>query len=490
LRSLGVDALDTATQELYFDVASAAACGAVADTTVASLVGAGSETQFRFKGKIDTLKPLRDRLQEVLNNCLGYYTWAFGKLKLGVRTSAVPETYFQPGNMIFGSLKLEPLKPSFEKLTVEFADEEFLFQQNTVDYTDQDYALRNGRVQNPQTAQIGLIGSSTKSQSSRIAVVRTREELGGIGIVEQTSARVASWRTTILALDTAAGQVVGLFDPEVPATSPAFRIQSWRLNRDWSIDITAKTVTNSMYDLTQGTVTVDILRPSLPTQANIDQGPPPAPVFLAQVAPDDAMAAEVYDLSFATTVNTRTIIQGTFTFTYDDPSIIAGPSSTKVFSAAFPYDFFLITPPAITYQDAELAWVLKAQLPGMHVSQIAGFVTNVYGDSPVTVLAVDLTLAGLPKDQADANDHYVSGYTGGVFVIRHWADREVPSGTMNGTNPTFTLAHDPDTDFSLVLALNGIILDQTLDYTLSGTTITILTTIPTATDSLLAWYRY
>jgi Flp pilus assembly protein TadG len=61
---------------------------------------------------------------------------------------------------------------------------------------------------------------------------------------------------------------------------------------------------------------------------------------------------------------------------------------------------------------------------------------------------------------------------------------------MNGTNPTFTLAHDPDTDFSLVLALNGIILDQTLDYTLSGTTITILTTIPTATDSLLAWYRY
>ena len=31
-----------------------------------------------------------------------------------------------------------------------------------------------------------------------------------------------------------------------------FRIQSWRLNKDWSINITAKTVTSSMYDLTVG----------------------------------------------------------------------------------------------------------------------------------------------------------------------------------------------------------------------------------------------
>jgi hypothetical protein len=62
LRSLGVDSRDAATQELYFNPTAAAACAGVADTSVGSLVGGGSEIQFRFKGKIDTRKSLRDRL--------------------------------------------------------------------------------------------------------------------------------------------------------------------------------------------------------------------------------------------------------------------------------------------------------------------------------------------------------------------------------------------------------------------------------------------
>jgi hypothetical protein len=160
--------------------------------------------------------------------------------------------------MLFSSLKLSPIKPEFEKVTVDFADEEFLFKGNSSDYTDLDYALRHNRVDNPHTKQLGLIGSSTKSQSGRIAVIRTREELGGVGITEQRDARVATWRTTILGLDTQAGQVVGLYDADVPRGSNAFRIQSWRLNRDWSLDITARTVTPSMYDLATGSVTVDV----------------------------------------------------------------------------------------------------------------------------------------------------------------------------------------------------------------------------------------
>jgi hypothetical protein len=400
LRSLGIEAQDTLTQEDYFDVAAAVSCAGIAGTTVASLFGGGSERQFRFKGTIGTLKPLRDRLQEILNNALGYYTWSFGKLKLGCRVNAVPETTFSTGNMLMGSLKLEPIKPMFEKLTVEFADEEFLFQKNTADYTDLDYALRNGRVQNPKASQLGLIGSSTKSQSSRIAVIRTREELGGVGEVEQRNARLATWRTTILGLDTEAGRVTELFDADLPGGYGRFRIQSWKLNRDYSLDLVGKTVTDSMYDLAVGSVTVGVSVVKQPTQAAIDMGAPPEPIFEGKVAPDNLMAAEVFNLHFASTINIRTIIQGTFTFFYNDPLDIGGPTLTKVVSVAFPYDFFVITPPATTMTDEALKWVVKCELPGMHVTRIDGFVTNLYSDSTTYSITVDLQLANIPKTQS------------------------------------------------------------------------------------------
>ena len=57
-----------------------------------------------------------------------------------------------------------------------------------------------------------------------------------------------------VALDTEAGMVVGLADDDVPSGYGLFRIQSWALNRDWSVDITARTVTPSMYELTAGPV--------------------------------------------------------------------------------------------------------------------------------------------------------------------------------------------------------------------------------------------
>lgn len=496
LRSLGIEAKDAATQELYFDVAAAAACAAVADTSVASLIGGGSESQFRFKGSVETLKPLRDRLREILNNCLGYYTWEFGRLKLGCRINANVETTFSSGNMLFRSLSLQPIKPAFEKLTMEFADEEFLFKKNTADYTDLEYALRNGRVQNPRTAQIGLIGSSTKSQSARLAVIRTREELGGVGIDEQRDARIASFGTTILGLDTQAGQVIAIQDPDIPLGFGKFRIVSWTLKRDWSLDIKAQTVTDSMYDLAVGNVTVGVAVTSLPTQADIDMGPPPAPLFSGKVAPDNLMAAEVYALHFDSVVNTRTIIQGTFTFTYTDPTIPGDTDHIKTVSTTFPYDFFLITPPAITYQQAELDWVLKCELPGMHISQIDGFVTNVYGDSPTTTILVDLQLANIPKDQADANNQYVSGYSAstGSFIIRHFAVNEVPTGAMDGVNQAFTVAHTPDPPTSLEVLLNGNQQMYGVSFNLVSRTFTFThpKTRPNEAknDSIRCFYRY
>ena len=55
----------------------------IAAAQVPAIMGGGTETQFQFQGIISSQKPFRDWLTEVLNCCLGFYSWEFGKLKLG-----------------------------------------------------------------------------------------------------------------------------------------------------------------------------------------------------------------------------------------------------------------------------------------------------------------------------------------------------------------------------------------------------------------------
>ena len=66
----------------------------IAAAQVPAILGTGNETQFQFQGVLSAQKPFRDWLTEVLNCCLGFYTWEFGKLKLGCRINAsVVDTY-------------------------------------------------------------------------------------------------------------------------------------------------------------------------------------------------------------------------------------------------------------------------------------------------------------------------------------------------------------------------------------------------------------
>lgn len=68
---------------------------------------------------------------------------------------------------------------------------------------------------------------------------------------------------------------------------------------------------------------------------------------------------------------------------------------------------------------------------------------------------------------------------------------ETPSGTVNGTNPTFTLTNTPSPSGSLKLFLDGVLLTQTTHYAISGTTITFVTAfIPRTGQTLFASYRY
>jgi hypothetical protein len=71
-----------------------------------------------------------------------------------------------------------------------------------------------------------------------------------------------------------------------------------------------------------------------------------------------------------------------------------------------------------------------------------------------------------------------------------FADAEVPAGTMDGSNATFTLVSAPSPAASLQLFKNGTLLTVTKDYTLSGTTITFFgTAIPQSGDKVQAFYR-
>src|SRR5579883_3389189 len=188
----------------------------MAAAQVASILGTGVETQFRFQGSVSSQKPFRDWLTEVLNCCLGFYTWEFGKLKLGCRVNASSVDAYTLGNMLFQSLKLTPIQAAFEHLVISYADVNYAYQANTAEYCDKSHAAYYGRAGSPLTSQMHSVGLSTLSQALRVAATRTREEIGGVTPMEWRNARAASWQTTLLGLGNEVGQVVSITHPEIP----------------------------------------------------------------------------------------------------------------------------------------------------------------------------------------------------------------------------------------------------------------------------------
>jgi hypothetical protein len=74
-------------------------------------------------------------------------------------------------------------------------------------------------------------------------------------------------------------------------------------------------------------------------------------------------------------------------------------------------------------------------------------------------------------------------------AVPNFIDGETPSGTKNGSNKVFTLAHTPNPASSVRVFLNGQRLTLTGDYTFAGNTITFVSA-PVSADVLLADYRY
>jgi hypothetical protein len=81
--------------------------------------------------------------------------------------------------------------------------------------------------------------------------------------------------------------------------------------------------------------------------------------------------------------------------------------------------------------------------------------------------------------------------SGGGGVLPSFADGETPSGAINGSNTTFTLAFAPSPAASLDLFLNGLLMKPAVDFTLSTNAVTFLiASTPQPGDILTASYRY
>ena len=72
-----------------------------------------------------------------------------------------------------------------------------------------------------------------------------------------------------------------------------------------------------------------------------------------------------------------------------------------------------------------------------------------------------------------------------------FSDAEVPSGTVDGSNGTYSLGAAPNPVASLQVFRNGILQKLGSDYSLTDSTITFVgTSIPQTGDTLQASYRY
>jgi hypothetical protein len=82
------------------------------------------------------------------------------------------------------------------------------------------------------------------------------------------------------------------------------------------------------------------------------------------------------------------------------------------------------------------------------------------------------------------------GTGGSGTTLPNFTDGEVPAGTANGANVSFTLSVPPSPSSSLYLYRNGVLQKAGQDYMISGNSIQFLTpSTPQTGDTLLASYR-
>lgn len=99
-------------------------------------------------------------------------------------------------------------------------------------------------------------------------------------------------------------------------------------------------------------------------------------------------------------------------------------------------------------------------------------------------------LSTISHDATLTGDGTPSSPLGTVSAAPTWS-KETPSGLIDGANTTYTILHTPTTN-SMNLIVNGQVYTEGVDYTISGTTITMTIALDSAFSSLpfIAQYTY
>jgi hypothetical protein len=254
--------------ETKFDIQAAIDAAFICDQVTTKVIGEGTETQFVFQGVLRDIKVLKDWIQEILNSFLGLWLFSNGKFKILAREDAAAAHSFSGGNILIDengatTLKLTPLKPTFNRLTASFANRDYNFVADTIPVEDKDHIKRVGRAFD---STINFVGAAGKSMAGRIITTRLKEELGGVGYNEQKKARRAFWKSTVLALGVEPGKGASIDHEDMPGGTGLQRVTGWELFPDMSIGFDGATITDTMYDLIAGPKAEDVPANGVPAE--------------------------------------------------------------------------------------------------------------------------------------------------------------------------------------------------------------------------------
>lgn len=107
-------------------------------------------------------------------------------------------------------------------------------------------------------------------------------------------------------------------------------------------------------------------------------------------------------------------------------------------------------------------------------------------------MITDVNVSGASTEISMNPEYDVTIYLGGIPGPKgdglSWAIQEVPTGAQNGSNKTFTLAQSPSGTVSVVF--NGLEYQSGVDYTATGTTLTLIAFAPNTAEGDRFWVTY
>lgn len=137
--------------------------------------------------------------------------------------------------------------------------------------------------------------------------------------------------------------------------------------------------------------------------------------------------------------------------------------------------------------DAAYSVTAAGTVTSVSVTSANGFAGSVATATTTPAITISTTVTGITKGNGTSLSAAVAGTD--YLAPSNFVDKETPTGSINGSNTTFTLANTP-TSGSEHVYLNGILQESGAgnDYTISGATITYLSA-PQTGDRLRVSYR-